>query len=198
MFVHVFGAYFGLAVARMLYKEEHRNILNETSSCNSDLFAMIGTLFLWCNWPSFNSAPAETSDAKHRAVINTYLALVASCIASFMMSSLYDAKGKLKMVTAYMHLFFKTTRCTRKCTCKRVLNHRVLSTGAHSERHAGRWGRHRNSCRHDDHSCGCVHGWNDCRNHFRLRIRSNPSEKIISQNRKNNLTIFGIYHRGVP
>lgn len=49
IYVHIFGAYFGLAVAKTLH---HHKIENEkeSSSYNSDLFAMIGTLFLFLYW----------------------------------------------------------------------------------------------------------------------------------------------------
>ena len=44
MFVHVFGAFFGLAVARVLhdYELEGEIATKESSTYNSDLFAMIG------------------------------------------------------------------------------------------------------------------------------------------------------------
>lgn len=44
MTIHAFGAYFGLAVARMLYRPGLRNGHdNEGSVYHSDMFAMIGT-----------------------------------------------------------------------------------------------------------------------------------------------------------
>lgn len=44
MTIHAFGAYFGLAVARMLYRPGLRNgHENDGSVYHSDLFAMIGT-----------------------------------------------------------------------------------------------------------------------------------------------------------
>ena len=42
MFVHVFGAYFGLACARVLYTDDTRETENEGSVYHSDVFAMIG------------------------------------------------------------------------------------------------------------------------------------------------------------
>ena len=46
MFVHVFGAYFGIACARMLYSDDiHRNAHKEGSVYHSDLFSMIGELY---------------------------------------------------------------------------------------------------------------------------------------------------------
>ena len=50
MFVHTYGAYFGLAVSWMLNKPEAEGTkaaARNGSSKNSDMFAMIGTLFLW-------------------------------------------------------------------------------------------------------------------------------------------------------
>lgn len=52
----------------------------EGPSYVSDLFAMIGTLFLWIFWPSFNSALLDGIE-QERAILNTYLAL-ASCTGS--------------------------------------------------------------------------------------------------------------------
>ena len=60
--MHVFGAYFGLAVAKMLCvsvdgentrvtSDSEQNISEkDQSSYNSDLFALLGTLFMWIYW----------------------------------------------------------------------------------------------------------------------------------------------------
>nr|XP_042121793.1 ammonium transporter Rh type A [Peromyscus maniculatus bairdii] len=99
MTIHAFGAYFGLAVAGVLYRPglrgEHKN---EESVYHSDLFAMIGTLFLWIFWPSFNSAIAEPGEKQYRAIINTYLSLVACVIVAYALSSLVERRGRLDMV----------------------------------------------------------------------------------------------------
>jgi ammonium transporter Rh len=99
MIVHAFGCYFGLAVARCLYKpgaimDNHA----EGAEYHSDLFSMIGTVFLWMFWPSFNSAPGASGD-EHRyvAVINTYLALCSACVATFIASTLTNPKKKITM-----------------------------------------------------------------------------------------------------
>nr|XP_033795406.1 ammonium transporter Rh type A isoform X2 [Geotrypetes seraphini] len=99
MAIHAFGAYFGLAVACVLYRPSLNNgHENEGSVYHSDLFAMIGTLFLWMFWPSFNSAIADPGEHQKRAIINTYFALAASVLTTYAFSSLYDHKGKLDMV----------------------------------------------------------------------------------------------------
>ena len=48
----------------------------------------VGTVLLWIYWPSFNAALAE-GDAQHRAVINTYISLCASTLATFIVSALF-------------------------------------------------------------------------------------------------------------
>lgn len=96
MFVHAFGAYFGLAVARVLYREDCESD-KEGSIYHSDLFSMIGTVFLWLYWPSFNAALAPGDD-QHRAVINTYLALAAACIVAIAVSALVSNENKIDMV----------------------------------------------------------------------------------------------------
>ena len=96
IFVHTFGAYFGLAVSRMLNHERQRNSPSEGSDYRSDLFSMVGTVFLWIFWPSFNSALA-TDEERTRSVVNTYLSLCASCAVTFALSSLLSKDGKLTM-----------------------------------------------------------------------------------------------------
>ena len=61
----------------------------------SDLVSMIGTLFLYAYWPSFNAALGSGTFI-HRATINTYLAISCSCIASIVVSKLAH-NGKLNM-----------------------------------------------------------------------------------------------------
>ncbi|XP_072217820.1 ammonium transporter Rh type A [Leuresthes tenuis] len=99
MIIHAFGAYFGLAVARVLYRPSLRDgHENDGSVYHSDLFAMIGTVFLWMFWPSFNSAIADPGFTQLTAVINTYLSLAACVLSAYAISSLVEHKGKLDMV----------------------------------------------------------------------------------------------------
>ncbi|XP_061259640.1 ammonium transporter Rh type B isoform X2 [Bos javanicus] len=99
MTVHTFGAYFGLILSRVLYrpqleKSKHR----QGSVYHSDLFAMIGTIFLWIFWPSFNSAPTALGDGQHRTALNTYYSLTASTLSTFALSALVGGDGRLDMV----------------------------------------------------------------------------------------------------
>jgi len=99
MIIHAYGAYFGLAVARVLYRPGLRNGHdNEGSVYHSDMFAMIGTVFLWMFWPSFNSAIADQGLTQLTAVINTYFSLAACVLSAYAISSLVEHKGKLDMV----------------------------------------------------------------------------------------------------
>uniref|UniRef100_A0A8C9M6V9 Ammonium transporter Rh type C n=1 Tax=Panthera tigris altaica TaxID=74533 RepID=A0A8C9M6V9_PANTA len=99
MTIHTFGAYFGLTVTWILYRPSlHQSKERQSSVYHSDLFAMIGTLFLWMYWPSFNSAVSKHGDAQHRAAINTYCSLAACVLTSVALSSALHKKGKLDMV----------------------------------------------------------------------------------------------------
>ncbi|NXB69047.1 RHAG protein, partial [Struthidea cinerea] len=99
MTIHAFGAYFGLAAAFILYRPGLTNKHeNDESTYHSDIFAMIGTLFLWLFWPSFNSAIATGMKAQTTAIINTYYSLAACTIITFALSSLVDKRGKFSMV----------------------------------------------------------------------------------------------------
>ncbi|XP_045401331.1 ammonium transporter Rh type B isoform X7 [Lemur catta] len=99
MTIHTFGAYFGLVLSRVLYrprleKSKHR----QGSVYHSDLFAMIGTIFLWIFWPSFNSAPTSLGDGQHRTALNTYYSLTSSTLSTFALSALVSRDGRLDMV----------------------------------------------------------------------------------------------------
>ncbi|NWX19551.1 RHAG protein, partial [Aegotheles bennettii] len=99
MTIHAFGAYFGLAVTLVLYRPGLKNKHeNEESTYHSDLFAMIGTLFLWLFWPSFNSAIASQPIYRMKAIVNTYYSLSACTVVTFALSSLVDQRGKFNMV----------------------------------------------------------------------------------------------------
>ena len=49
IFVHVFGAYFGLTVARVLYQEQQTTSNKEGSSYTSDMFSMVNiyTIYIY-------------------------------------------------------------------------------------------------------------------------------------------------------
>ncbi|KAM4622906.1 ammonium transporter Rh type A-like [Discoglossus pictus] len=97
--IHVFSCYFGLGVSRILYRPALRTgHQKEVTTPTSDLLSLLGTLFLWIFWPSFNSVVAKTGDAQHRAVLNTFLALSSSALTTFVLSSMLDKRGRISLV----------------------------------------------------------------------------------------------------
>lgn len=98
IYIHTFGAYFGLAFSWIWGKPSVSQLEAEASNYNSDMLSVIGTIFLWMFWPSFNAVLAgEEMYNQSRAVINTILALTCSCTAAFFMSHML-CDGKFDMV----------------------------------------------------------------------------------------------------
>ncbi|CAN8200466.1 unnamed protein product [Coccothraustes coccothraustes] len=94
MHVFLFGAYFGLALASR-FPEAPPGLDKNRSTPKSELFSVLGTVFVWVFWPSFNSILTEFE--KMKAVLNTYLALAVSAVAAFMLSALTSKDGKFRM-----------------------------------------------------------------------------------------------------
>ncbi|NXX61222.1 RHL protein, partial [Scopus umbretta] len=94
MHVHLFGAYFGLAVSSRFSQPSPRSEKN-ASTPKSDLLSVLGTLFLWVFWPSFNSVQAVKD--RNKAIYNTYFALAASAVTAFVLSVLTTKDGKFRM-----------------------------------------------------------------------------------------------------
>lgn len=99
MVIHTFGAYFGLSASKVLTNK--KTLINSAdvqgSNYTSDLFSMIGTIFLWMYWPSFNGAMA-VDDARERVVINTVLSLTHSCLFAFIVSRMVNPDEKFDMI----------------------------------------------------------------------------------------------------
>jgi len=84
-------------VSRMIYKKDvAKENHKETSVYHSDIFSMIGTLFLWTLYPSFNAGTA-VEEGRIRAIVNTYFSLTASCVTAFALTALVN-KEKFNMV----------------------------------------------------------------------------------------------------
>lgn len=97
MTIHTFGAFFGLAAT---FFQKATPAIEDKKGMGvpnylSDLVSMIGTLFLFCYWPSFNGALGNGAQM-HRALINTYLSIVCSVVAAIIVAKLTH-KGKLEM-----------------------------------------------------------------------------------------------------
>ena len=88
----MFGAYYGLMAAKVLGAPHDPSGL-EGSSTTSDLLSLVGTVFLWLYWPSFNAgALTGNADEAARATANTIIGLLASCVACFIVSGLVSGK----------------------------------------------------------------------------------------------------------
>lgn len=108
--IHAFGAYYGLAAS--LVVSSRQSDYKSTNPKNgasyiSNIFSMIGTLFLWIYWPSFNGALASVNAVaeegvaatnpvlatqQYLCVVNTVLSLLGSCISTFVVSALINNK----------------------------------------------------------------------------------------------------------
>jgi len=88
MVIHTFGAYFGLTVTWFLTSSHTREHKDNCSTYSSDLFSLAGTVFLWVMWPSFNAAVANPGNSELRALVNTFLSLTSSTMATFLVSRL--------------------------------------------------------------------------------------------------------------
>nr|XP_057907523.1 solute carrier family 12 member 5b isoform X3 [Doryrhamphus excisus] len=96
--IHLFACYFGLGVTYVLYRPQlNEGHIKETTSYQSDILSLMGTLFLWVFWPSFNSALTLKGDDQHRAILHTFLGLCASTITAFALSAMINKKGKLSI-----------------------------------------------------------------------------------------------------
>lgn len=97
MTIHTFGAYFGVITSWFYQPKQAIEDKHDLGKSNylSDLVSMTGTLFLFVYWPSFNGGSAHGSK-QMRSVINTYLSLSSSVIASIIVSRITKGK-KLEM-----------------------------------------------------------------------------------------------------
>ncbi|NXK19420.1 RHD protein, partial [Arenaria interpres] len=115
MHVHLFGAYFGLAVSSCFSEPSPRSEKN-ASTPKSDLLSMLGTLFLWVFWPSFNSVLAV--DKNWKLIYNTYIALAVSAVTAFTLSAMTTKDGKFRM--AHIHSAVLAGGVALACTDLRV------------------------------------------------------------------------------
>uniref|UniRef100_A0A3B4CGI4 Ammonium transporter AmtB-like domain-containing protein n=1 Tax=Pygocentrus nattereri TaxID=42514 RepID=A0A3B4CGI4_PYGNA len=95
MSLHVFGALFGVMTSWVLYRPENElKHEKEKFSSKSGLFAMLGTLFLWMFWPSFNLALVMNKIIAY----GTYLSLAVSVVTAMAVSVLSSPRGKINLV----------------------------------------------------------------------------------------------------
>jgi len=97
MVIHMFGAFFGLACSWVLGAKKAKDHPDNAPAYHADLFSMIGTIFLWMYWPSFNGALA-VGNTQQRAIFNTLISLTASCMTTFISSAFFRGNKKFDMV----------------------------------------------------------------------------------------------------
>ena len=99
MYVHTFGAYFGLAAT--YFFDNKKALKDEKGLCGGsyvhETIAMVGTVFLWMFWPSFNGALAGPMQ-QQRVFINTVLAIAGSCVTACGISRLYLQRLDMEVV----------------------------------------------------------------------------------------------------
>ena len=98
IFIHLFGACFGLAVSKAIGKPKDEGAdANSTPNRTSDVLSLLGTTVLWIYWPAFVAAGEWTNNPYElRCYLNTVLALLGSSAAAFFASS-YFGGGKLEV-----------------------------------------------------------------------------------------------------
>ena len=94
MNIHLFGAYFGLAVSTVLGRRHSYGENLPVVTPMSGMFAMIGAIFLWMFWPSFNSAIVDPAFPYERqlAIVNTFFSMASSVVGTFAASILLRGK----------------------------------------------------------------------------------------------------------
>ena len=95
IFLHIFAASFGLGVSRALKVERVAQPCQLATSKPSNIFSLLGTLFLWVFWPSFMASASVSGLPQQRAMMNTYSAIIASLMATVVVSAFSNNQGKL-------------------------------------------------------------------------------------------------------
>jgi len=99
IFVHVFGAFFGLGVS--LFTSSGPETVSATaaghdgSTQDSNIVSVLGTLILFVFFPSYNAFVAAAGH-RSRVIVNTFLATTSSALVTFAFSALTNG-GKWRM-----------------------------------------------------------------------------------------------------
>jgi ammonium transporter Rh len=100
--IHMFGAYFGLAVAAVLGNPNRKQLdPREKNSMSSDITSLLGTVIQWVFWPSFVASPLQGQGdqrSENMALTNTIIALCASTVVTFIFSALFSGDRRLRPV----------------------------------------------------------------------------------------------------
>ncbi|XP_056616236.1 rh blood group, D antigen isoform X2 [Triplophysa dalaica] len=102
MLLHIFGGFFGVMASWVLHRDRIKpKHEKEKTDRRTGLFSMLGTLFLWIFWPSFNAAVVYQKwdrGLKLSVIYGTYLSLAVSVVVAMTVSMLTSSKGKMNMV----------------------------------------------------------------------------------------------------
>eukprot|EP01119_Soliformovum_irregulare_P000479 TRINITY_DN10332_c0_g1_i1.p1 TRINITY_DN10332_c0_g1~~TRINITY_DN10332_c0_g1_i1.p1 ORF type:complete len:527 (-),score=161.89 TRINITY_DN10332_c0_g1_i1:72-1586(-) len=95
-----FGAVFGVALEIFMTKKSLRkgegHHHDNSPRYDSDIFSILGTVFLWILWPSLNAAFAPDT-TMYRVIVNTVLSLCVSTVMTFVFSRAFRG-GKFMML----------------------------------------------------------------------------------------------------
>ncbi|NWS77505.1 RHBGB protein, partial [Crotophaga sulcirostris] len=97
--IHIFGAYFGLAISWTLHQPHvDKRKKQQDAEHQPDFFAVVGTIYLWIFWPSFTSATMVSGSVEPWALLNTYFSLAASALATFVLLPVLHEENTPQMV----------------------------------------------------------------------------------------------------
>ena len=103
--VFLFGALFGtsataaMSIGNSYVQPAERAILSMRAPWAKH-FALLGTAFLTCYWPSFNAATILPVDQQSRAILQTVLAVFISCVAAASTSIFIQRREVLDLLSA--------------------------------------------------------------------------------------------------
>lgn len=97
MLVHAYGAYYGIAASFFFQPNRAAASKNCQSSYQSEMVAIVGSIFLWMFWPSFNGA-LGAGVAQHRIICNTVLAIGGSLMGSCFVARVLFGKLEMEIV----------------------------------------------------------------------------------------------------
>ena len=99
LYIHTFGALFGIAIYIVLFRSKKKrarlSAYNRANITNylSNITCFVGVLFILNYLPSFNSCLALSDDGRYRAAINTYFSIIGSIVMSFIITGfIYNGK----------------------------------------------------------------------------------------------------------
>jgi len=99
MVINIFGAYFGLA-ASMFFNPTRaieNRLKQNKASYFSNLIALVGTIFLFMYYPSFNAALADGM-ARQRSIVNTLVSISGSVMVAVYVSRVKNHKIDMQII----------------------------------------------------------------------------------------------------